>query len=231
MNEHTVVGHEEWVEQRRRLLGKEKEFTRLRDEMTRQQRALPWEAVDKEYTFDGPLGKRSLSDLFEDRSQLLVYHFMFGPAAEMGCPVCSFWADNFNPLVVHLGARDVSMVGVSQAPLAKIAAYRERMGWSFPWYSSFGSDFNFDYGVSFTAEQVDQAIYNYGMLPPGKSQREGLSVFFKDEDGDVFHTYSAYARGIDIANTAYNYLDLVPKGRDEAGRGPYWLRRHDEYAR
>jgi predicted dithiol-disulfide oxidoreductase (DUF899 family) len=154
---------------------------------------------------------------------------MFDPADEVGCPICSFWADNFDPIVLHLKARDVTMIAVSRAPFAKLAAYQERMGWSFHWVSSFENDFNFDYGVTFTPEQLDDAIYNYGTQGPANENREGTSVFVKDEDGRLFHTYSAYARGIDLVNTAYNYLDLVPKGRDEDGRGPFWVRRHDEY--
>jgi predicted dithiol-disulfide oxidoreductase (DUF899 family) len=229
MDEHEVVSHDEWLDARKRLLAEEKEFTRLRDDLTRRRLDLPWEAVDRQYVFEGAAGERTLAELFDGRAQLLVYHFMFDPGEEVGCPICSFWADNFEPVVLHLHARDVSMVAVSQAPFAKIAAYQERMGWSFPWFSSFGSDFNFDYGVSFRPEQADQPLYNYGTLPPRDTQREGLSVFYRDEQGRIFHTYSAYARGIDLVNTAYNYLDLVPKGRDEDGRGPYWVRRHDEY--
>jgi predicted dithiol-disulfide oxidoreductase (DUF899 family) len=224
-----VVGHEEWLEARKRLLAAEKEFTRARDELTRQRQALPWEPVEKEYVFDGPDGRETLADLFERRSQLLVYHFMFEPEDEAGCPGCSFWADNFDPIVVHLNARDVTMIAVSRAPLEKLEPYRRRMGWSFKWVSSFGNDFNYDYAASFRPDQRDEPVYNFGTLAPGNPSREGLSVFAKGEGGRVFHTYSAYARGIDLVNTAYNYLDLVPKGRDEDGRGFFWLRRHDEY--
>ncbi len=227
---HEVVGHDEWLVARKALLVKEKEFTRLRDELSRQRRDLPWEAVGKDYVFDGPAGKQTLAELFDGRSQLVVYHFMFEPEWDEGCPHCSFWADNFDPNVVHLNARDVTMIAVSRAPLAKLARYKERMGWSFDWVSSFGNDFNYDYGVSFTVERVDAAVYNYGTLSPGHAEREGVSVFSRDADGSVFHTYSAYARGIDMLNTAYHYLDLVPKGRDEEGRPPqYWVRRHDRY--
>ena len=225
-----VVEHEEWLEARKRLLAAEKELTRARDEVTRQRQALPWEPVEKEYVFDGPDGEETLADLFEGRSQLLVYHFMFEPEDAAGCPICSFWADNFEPVVLHLRARDVTMLAISRAPLPKLAAYKERMGWSFKWVSSFGNDFNFDYGVAFAPEQRDESVYNYGTLKPRNAAREGVSVFAKDESGRVFHTYSAYARGIDLVNTAYNYLDLVPQGRDEDGRGPFWVRRHDEYA-
>ena len=209
--------------------GGEKAFTRLRDELSEERRALPWERVEKEYVFDAPEGKRTLGELFEGRSQLVVYHFMFGPDDDVGCKSCSFWADNFNPNVVHLNARDVSFVAVSRAPLAKLIPYEERMGWSFRWVSSADSDFNFDYGASFAPEDQTSPVYNYDSLSPRGSEREGMSVFFTDAGGNVFHTYSAYARGIDLLNTAYNYLDLVPKGRDENGRSQFWVRRHDEY--
>ncbi|TML45821.1 MAG: DUF899 domain-containing protein [Actinobacteria bacterium] len=178
--------------------------------------------------FDGPDGKETLSDLFDGCGQLIVYHFMFGPDDEAGCKSCSFWADNFNPNVIHLNARDVSFAAVSRAPIESLEAYRQRMGWDFHWVSSGGTDFNFDYGVAFTPEQQDQEIYNYGSLPPRIPDREGMSVFAK-ADGSTFHTYSAYARGIDLLNTAYNYLDLVPKGRDEGDQSQSWVRRHDEY--
>lgn len=177
--------------------------------------------------------RQTLPELFDGRSQLIVYHFMFAPEWEAGCPHCSHWADNFNGGIVHLNHRDVTMVAASRAPYAKLAAYRARMGWSFKWVSSSGSDFNFDYGVSFTPQELEahQAFYNYTRQDPDVGEREGVSVFFKDDKARVFHTYSAYARGIDIFNTGYNLLDLTPKGRDEGGRGPYWVRRHDEYER
>ena len=224
----SIVGHDEWVAARKALLAKEKAFTHARDELTEQRQALPWEAVEKEYVFEGPNGQETLADLFDGCSQLIVYHFMFGPDDDVGCKSCSFWADNFNPNVVHLNARDVSFVAVSRAPFEKLEAYRRRMGWDFHWVSSGETDFNFDYGASFTPEQQEEAVYNFGSLPPRISDREGLSVFARD-DGRIYHTYSAYARGIDLVNTAYNYLDLVPKGRDEGDRGQYWVRRHDEY--
>jgi len=223
-----VVDHDQWLQARAELLDREKEFTRARDSMTSERQALPWEAVEKTYVFDGPSGTETLADLFDGRSQLVVYHFMFAPEDETGCKSCSFWADNFNPNVVHLNARDVSFAAISRAPFEKLAAYQDRMGWDFHWVSSFGTDFNFDYGVSFTPERQDEAVYNYGTLAPSNDEREGVSVFAKD-DGSIFHTYSAYARGIDLLNTAYNYLDIVPKGRDEGGRSQYWVRRHDEY--
>jgi predicted dithiol-disulfide oxidoreductase (DUF899 family) len=224
----SVVGHDEWLEARKQLLAKEKEFTRARDELTRQRQALPWESVENDYVFDGPNGNEALADLFDGRSQLIVYHFMFAPEDDVGCKSCSFWADNFNPNVIHLNARDVSFAAVSRAPLDKLEAYRERMGWNFHWVSSGATDFNFDYGVSFKPEQQGEDVYNYGTLAPRIADREGLSIFAR-EDGSIFHTYSAYARGIDLVNTAYNYLDLVPRGRDEGDQGQAWVRRHDEY--
>jgi predicted dithiol-disulfide oxidoreductase (DUF899 family) len=227
--EHEVVTHEEWLAARKELLAREKEFTRLRDELSRRRRELPWEPAGKEYVFEGAEGRRTLPELFDGRSQLVVYHFMFAPEWDEGCKSCSFWADNFDPNIVHLKARDVTMVAVSRAPYHKLVAYRERMGWSFPWYSSAETDFNADYRVTFANEERDREVYNYGSLAPRGPEREGVSVFYRDDDGRVFHTYSTYARGIDLLNTAYNYLDLVPKGRDEDGRGPFWVRRHDEY--
>ncbi len=227
---HEVVQHEAWVEARAALLAEEKEFTRRRDEISRRRRELPWEAVEHEYAFDGADGKETLIDLFAGRGQLIVYHFMFDPEDDEGCPHCSFWADSFDPVIVHLNARDTTMVAVSRAPYAKLAAYRERMGWSFKWLSSGGSDFNADLGVYFEPAQRDEPVYNYGTIAPGLADREGMSVFCKDDAGSVFHTYSAYARGIDLVNTAYNYLDLTPGGRDEEGKPPqYWVRRHDRY--
>ncbi|TMJ10862.1 MAG: DUF899 domain-containing protein [Bacillati bacterium ANGP1] len=233
MESHKVVSKDEWIEARKRLLTKEKEFTRLRDQLSQQRRDLPWEAVNKEYAFEGPNGKQTLPDLFDGRSQLIVYHFMFGPGWEAGCPHCSFWADNFNDIIVHLNQRDVTMIAVSRAPYSQLAAYKKRMGWSFKWVSSSETDFNFDYHVSFTPEEMakNAVFYNYTIQEPGDSEREGVSVFYKDPTGRVLHTYSAYARGIDMLNTAYHYLDLAPKGRDEAGHDftQFWVRRHDEY--
>jgi predicted dithiol-disulfide oxidoreductase (DUF899 family) len=187
--------------------------------------------VNKEYSFEGPNGRQTLPQLFDGRSQLIVYHFMFGPGWDAGCPHCSHWADNFDSVIVHLNHRDVTMVAVSRAPYEKLAAYQKRMGWNFKWLSSGNTDFNFDYNVSFTPEELakKEVFYNYTMQSPGPSEREGVSIFFKDSSGSVFHTYSTYARGIDLLNVDYQYLDLVPKGRDESGRGPHWVRRHDEY--
>lgn len=233
MEDHPVVSHEEWLSARTTFLAKEKEFTRLRDELNRQRRELPWEIVEKEYVFEGADGKQTLPELFDGKSQLMVYHFMFDPSWEAGCPHCSFWADNFNPIVVHMNQRDVTMIAVSRAPYAKLAAYRKRMGWDFKWVSSSATDFNFDYRVSFTAEELEkkEAAYNFKTLRPGMAEREGASVFYKDPAGRVFHTYSTYARGIDMLNTAYHYIDLAPKGRDEGDRNQFWVRRHDEYGR
>jgi len=231
-----IVSEEEWLEARKALLKKEKEFTTSRDQLSQQQRDLPWVAVNKEYVFEEQNGKQTLSELFDGRSQLIVYHFMFDPTWEAGCPSCSFWADNFNGIIMHLNHRDVTMIAVSRAPYSKLAEYQKRMGWDFKWVSSYDTDFNFDYHVSFTQDEFakNEAFYNYLAYAPRKvntADREGVSVFYKDPAGRVFHTYSAYARGIDMLNVAYNYLDLVPKGRDEAGHDfpQFWVRRHDEY--
>ena len=230
---HKVVSAAAWNAARRKFLAKEKAFTRLRDKLARERRALPWEAIAKEYSFEGRDGRQTLAELFEGRSQLVVYHFMFGPDWAAGCPHCSRWADSFDGAIVHLNQRDVTMVAVSRAPWAKLAAYHKRMGWRFKWLSSHGSDFNFDFGVSFTPAQMKakKAFYNFVLQDPGPDEREGVSVFHKDARGRIFRTYSTYARGIDNLNVDYQYLDLVPKGRDEGGRGPYWVRRHDEYPR
>jgi predicted dithiol-disulfide oxidoreductase (DUF899 family) len=234
MTEHAVVSHEEWLAARKALLAEEKDFTQRRDELSRRRRELPWEPVTDEYVFAGENGPETLAELFGDRSQLVVYHFMYPEDWEAGCPSCSFWADSFDPNVVHLAARDIRLVAVSKAPLEKLLAYRERMGWTFHWVSSFDNDFNGDFRVGFTPEEQDDPVYNYGGNVPGMAEREGVSVFVKDADGAVFHTYSAYARGIDVLNAAYNYIDLTPKGRDEVGQGTFpqfWVRRHDEYDR
>jgi predicted dithiol-disulfide oxidoreductase (DUF899 family) len=230
---HPVVSHEEWLSTRTAFLAREKEFTRLRDELSRQRRELPWEKVDKQYVFDGPNGKETLAELFENRGQLVVYHFMFPPEDDEGCPHCSFWADNFNGIGVHLNHRDVTFVAISRAPLAKIEQFKQRMGWSFKWVSSFQSDFNYDYQASFPPEAVQSGavFYNYTHMDTGMMDREGASVFYKDENGAVFHTYSCYARGIDMLNGTYHFLDLVPKGRDEQGLDDpqAWVRHHDKY--
>jgi predicted dithiol-disulfide oxidoreductase (DUF899 family) len=228
-----VVSRKEWLAARKALLTKEKKFTRLRDQLSQERRQLPWVKVDKDYAFDGAQGKETLPELFDGRSQLIVYHFMFGPDWDVGCKHCSFWADNFDRIIVHLNHRDVTMVAVSRAPYRKLESYKKRMGWNFKWVSSGNTDFNFDYHVSFTPEEEakKKAFFNYKIQDPDSSDREGASVFFKDAKGNVFHTYSTYARGIDMVNAAYHYLDLVPKGRDEGKSGPSWLCRHDEYDR
>ncbi len=228
---HRVVSHDEWMAARAAFLAREKAFTRERDALTLERQHLPWEAVTKEYVFAGPRGRETLADLFAGRSQLIVYHFMFEPAAKAGCPHCSRWADGFNGAIVHLNQRDVTMVVVSRAPYEKLEAYRQRMGWTFKWVSSHASDFNYDFQASFTPEEVarKQATYNFVTQDPGTTSREGLSVFARDGEGRVFHTYSAYARGIEQFSVDYHLLDLVPKGRDEGGRGPYWVKRKDEY--
>ncbi|HEX3499723.1 MAG TPA: DUF899 domain-containing protein [Stellaceae bacterium] len=235
MTDHQVVTSEEWLAARRQLLAKEKEFTRLRDQLSRARRDLPWEKVAKNYVFDGPAGPETLAQLFDGRSQLVVYHFMFGPDWDSGCKSCSFWADNFERNVVHLAARDVTLVAVSRAPFTKLDAFRKRLGWTFKWVSSGGNDFNFDYHVSFTADELGKGdtYYNYGWAKSSASERPGISVFFRDGDA-IFHTYSCYERGLDMMNAAYHYLDLVPRGRDEADRrnGPQgWVRYRDSYGR
>ncbi len=233
MENHAVVASAKWLEARKRLLAKEKDFTRLRDQLSQERRDLPWERVEKEYVFAGPTGNETLSELFAGRHQLIIYHFMFDPSWEEGCEHCSFWADNFDGGVVHLNQRDVTFVAVSRAPLNKLEAFKQRMKWSFKWVSSFATDFNYDYHVSFTPEQLasGEASYNYTLGNPGVAEREGISVFYKDQNGEVFHTYSAFARGIDMVNGAYQFLDLVPKGRDEAGHDDpqHWVRHHDTY--
>jgi predicted dithiol-disulfide oxidoreductase (DUF899 family) len=230
---HQIVSSAEWIEARKQLLAEEKEFNRLRDRLTERRRNMPWEAVKKEYSFDGPNGKRTLAELFAGRTQLIVYHFMFAPDWEEGCKSCSFWADNFNGIDVHLRRRDVTFIAISRAPLAKLQGYAKRLGWTFPWYSSEGSKFNFDYHVSFTPQQIatGEALYNYAALQHKMSDLVGISVFAKNEAGEVFHTYSTYSRGVDMLNCAYHYLDLVPKGRDEGGlkHTMEWVRRHDQY--
>jgi predicted dithiol-disulfide oxidoreductase (DUF899 family) len=227
---HTIVDHDAWLASRVELLEREKAFTRARDELTAARRDLPWERVEKPYRFEHADGMRTLPELFDGRSQLIVYHFMYPADWDAGCKSCSYWADNFDPIIVHLNARDVTMVAVSIAPLPMIEAYQRRMGWSFRWYSSAGSEFNRDFNVSFTPQGAEQGdYYNYRVRPTGVTEREGMSVFYQDDAGDVYHTYSAYERGIDMFNTAYHYLDTVPKGRDEDGRSQHWVRRHDEY--
>lgn len=227
------VSHDEWIAARKEFLKKEKEFTRRRDELSRLRRALPWEKVEKSYEFQSPTGMVSLSDLFGGRSQLVIYHFMLGPGWKEGCPSCSYISDHFDGMTIHLANRDVTLAVVSRAPISEIEAFKHRMGWKFRWLSSNASDFNFDYQVSLKPEEAGekQVYYNYEMMEFPAEERPGLSVFAKDASGAIFHTYSTYARGLDILVGAYNFLDLVPKGRDEAGlkHTMAWVRHHDKY--
>ena len=229
-----VATREEWQARRLALLAREKELSRLRDEISRDRRALPWVPVEEEYVFDTPEGPRSLAELFGSRSQLLVYHLMFGPDWTEGCTSCSFWIDGFDGVAVHLAHRDVELVAVSRAPLDQLEADKRRMGWRIRWVSSLGNRFNFDFGVSFTQEQQQRgADYNYAPIARPRDELPGVSVFAKDAEGTVYHTYSCYSRGLDHLNNAYQLLDLVPKGRDEQDL-PWpmaWLRRHDAYDR
>src|ERR1700676_2895268 len=228
--DHEVVSEAEWLKARKKLLSKEKKFTRMQDELSLERRSLPWVKVTKNYVFDGPKGKETLADLFEERSQLVIYHFMFAPDDKAGCPHCSLRADGFNGINEHLKQRDVTMIAVSRAPYKKLEAYKKRMGWSFKWVSTGDTDFNFDYHVAFTPDEMakKKAFFNYTMQDPGPPDREGHSVFFRGKRGEIFHSYSCYDRGNDMLNIHYHYLDMVPKGRDENGRGPYWVRRRDE---
>jgi predicted dithiol-disulfide oxidoreductase (DUF899 family) len=233
MQPHKVVSREEWIEARKAHMAHEKEFTRARDALSAARRALPWVKVDKDYVFDGPAGKVTLGDLFKGKSQLVVQHVMFAPEWDAACKSCSFWVDGFERMVPHLAARDTAMAAVSRAPLAKLEAFKKRMGWTFDWVSSETNDFNYDYGVSFTQEQINSgaAKYNYGGSPVYGDELPGISVFYRDEAGDIFHTYSCFARGLDMMNAAYQYLDLTPLGRHEEGL-PYpmdWVRLRDQY--
>jgi len=230
---HPVVSGDQWIAARKALLAREKELTRLRDQIARERRALPWVRIEKHYVFDAPEGRRTLADLFEGRRQLLVQHFMFGPGWEQGCPSCSFMADHTDGMNVHLAQRDLALVAVSRAPLADIERFRRRMGWQFKWVSSNGSDFNHDFGVSFTPEEMarGEVRYNYVVQPFPAEEAPGVSVFYKDDAGAVFHTYSAYGRGVEVMMGTYNLLDLTPKGRDENGLSyaMEWVRHHDRY--
>jgi predicted dithiol-disulfide oxidoreductase (DUF899 family) len=224
-----IVSHEEWLKAQQAHLAKEKEFTRRRDELARQRRELPWEKVEKNYVFDAPEGKVALADLFDGKSQLIVQHFMFGPDWNEGCPSCSFWTDNFNGVDVHLAHRDTAFVLVSRAPIAKLEAYRERMGWTVRWVSSLNNDFNFDYAVSFQPDEQGKK-YNLDTVKPYGQENPGLSAFRKDEDGAIYRTYSTYARGLDVLNGTYHLLDMTSKGRDEDPKHPMaWVKRHDRY--
>ncbi|HLI21561.1 MAG TPA: DUF899 domain-containing protein [Stellaceae bacterium] len=234
MTDRAIVSHDEWLAARKRLLAEEKAFTKARDRLSAARRELPWERIE-DYVFAGPQGEVRLSDLFRGRSQLIIYHFMFHPDWNAACKSCSFWADNFERIVVHLNARDTNLAAVSRAPIDKLDAFKRRMGWSFEWVSCGAAGaFNRDFGVYFAPDETKQpgANYNYGSSRFGLEDAPGLSVFAKDAAGRLYHTYSTYARGLDMLNAAYHYLDIVPKGRDEAGtqgmRG--WLRLRDEYA-
>ncbi len=228
-----IVTREEWLKQRIDLLAAEKDFTKKRDALSKRRRELPWVKIDKDYVFDGPSGCQSLEDLFDGRSQLIVYHFMFAPDWENPCKSCSFWADHFDGAVPHLNARDVSFVAVSRAPRSKLKAFAERMGWKFKWLSSQDSSFNFDFDVSFEPKAMADGttVYNYAKTKVPLSELQGVSVFARGPEGAVYHTYSCFGRGQDLINGAYNFLDLTPKGRDEDSL-PFtmaWVRYHDEY--
>jgi predicted dithiol-disulfide oxidoreductase (DUF899 family) len=229
----TVVSEEKWLAARRELLRKEKEYTKLGDQLAVRRRELPWEKITKAYTFESPEGTVTLADLFEGRSQLMVQHFMLGPGWEEGCKACSFMMDHFNPTVPHLNARDVSFAAISHAPLAEILPFKTRMGWAVNWVSSHGTDFNRDFHVSFTENEVarGQVDYNYTKMDFPKTEAPGISVFARDSKGTVYHTYSTYGRGVDVIMGTYHLLDLVPKGRDEDGLeyGMEWMRHHDRY--
>ena len=234
LENHPVVSRDHWIAARKALLARERELTHLRDQIARERRALPWVRIEKDYVFDAPEGRRTLASLFEGRRQLIVQHFILGPGWAQGCPSCSYMADHVDGMSVHLAHRDVSFVAVSRAPLAEIERFRERMGWRFKWLSSNANDFNVDFGVSFTPEQQarNEVTYNYATQPFQSEELPGISVFYKDEAGDVFHTYSTYRRGVEVMMGTYNLLDLTPAGRGERNV-PYkmeWVRHHDRYA-
>ncbi len=226
-----VATREEWLKARTSLLAAEKEFTHQRDALSARRRAMPWVKIDKDYVFDAPTGPVKLSDLFAGRSQLVVYHFMFAPEAEIGCKSCSFWADHFDGAIPHLNARDTSFVAISRGPIAKLQRQAKRLGWKFPWVSSGGNTFNYDFAVSFEPDANGEALYNYEKQKVPFKDLQGVSIFVKSEDGAIYHAYSTYGRGQDILNGAYNILDMTPKGRDE-DELPYpmaWVKLHDEY--
>jgi predicted dithiol-disulfide oxidoreductase (DUF899 family) len=229
---HTVMGAAEWLVARKELLKKEKELTHLRDEISRRRLELPWQKIEKKYLFEGPTGRQTLADLFEGRSQLMIYHFMLGPGWKEGCPSCSYLADHFDGMRVHLAARDIHLAVVSRAPWPEIEAFQKRMEWKFPWVSSNGTDFNLDYQVSATpgTKADEKVLYNYEMQVFPAEERPGLSAFYKD-GGEIFHTYSTYARGLDILVGAYNFIDMSPLGRNEQGlkHTMAWVRHHDKY--
>jgi predicted dithiol-disulfide oxidoreductase (DUF899 family) len=228
-----VVSQAEWLAARKQLLQKEKELTHLKDAVSAERRKLPWVKVERNYIFDGPHGKVTLADLFDGKSQLIIYHFMFGPDWQEGCPSCSFNMDHTDGALPHLAQRDVSFAAISRAPYPKLEAFKKRMGWRFPWVSSNANDFNRDYHVVFSKEELatGKVEYNYELAPFPSEEAPGISVFYKDENGNIFHTYSAYARGTESTVGTYNYLDYVPKGRDEDSL-PFtmaWVRHHDRY--
>jgi predicted dithiol-disulfide oxidoreductase (DUF899 family) len=228
-----IVSHADWLAARKTLLQKEKELTHLRDAVSRERLELPWEEVENDYVFEGPNGKVTLAELFLGKSQLIIYHFMFGPEWKEGCPSCSLLADHYDGSIPHLRERDITLAVVSRAPMAKIAEFKKRMGWKFPWVSSYHSAFNYDYHVSFSKEQKDsgQMEYNYTVGPFPSEEAPGASVFYKDADGTIYHTYSSFGRGLDSFIGAYNFLDISPKGRDEEGLSfpMAWVRHHDRY--
>lgn len=228
-----VGSREDWLVQRKTLLAREKAFNKSRDALSAARRDLPWVPVTRPYLFEGASGQNTFADLFDGKSQLIVYHFMYGADWDAGCKSCSYWIDNFDGIQNHLAARDTALVLVSSAPYETLAAYRKRLGWTLPWFSAQGPGFNQDYGISFTPEQMqpDAANYNYRQTTMPSSEMPGASVFVKDDGGDIYHTYSTYSRGLDMLNGAYHLLDLTPKGRDENGLPGTmsWLRRHDEY--
>lgn len=232
MENRKVVSQKEWIVARKKLLVNEKKFSKLRDDMNLQRRKLPWVKIEKDYIFDGPKGKVPLADLFGSKSQLIVYHFMFGPGWGEGCPHCSFWADHYDSVNLHIGQRDTALAVVSRAPWKEIAPFKKRMGWKFNWVSSLNTSFNFDLNVSFTPEQIRNrtAIYNFAPLDMKIDEREGVSAFYKDKDGQIYRTYSAYARGIDLMNTTYNFIDLTAKGRDEKpDQAQDWVKYKERY--
>ncbi|HUB13399.1 MAG TPA: thioredoxin family protein [Acetobacteraceae bacterium] len=230
---HRIVCRDDWIAERKVLLAREKELTRLRDQVARERRALPWVRIDKNYIFATPEGPRTLAGLFDGRRQLMVQHFMLAPGWEEGCPSCSFMADHNDGMTVHLANRDVTLVAISRAPLAEIERFRRRMGWRFPWVSSHGTTFNYDFGVSFTPEEVAKGVlnYNFGPWPFSYAEWPGVSVFFRDDMDAVFHTFSTYGRGVEVMMGTYNMLDLTPKGRDEreVEYKMEWVRHHDRY--
>jgi predicted dithiol-disulfide oxidoreductase (DUF899 family) len=234
MQPHKIVSQQEWIEARKALLAREKEFTHARERLSEERRALPWVKVEKPYLFDSIDGRKTLADLFKGRPQLVVQHFMFAPEWNEGCKSCSFWADGYERMIPHLAARDTSFAAVSRAPLEKLETFKKRMGWTFDWVSSGPSDFNYDFAVSFTPDQIGSGdkLYNFGTSRFGSEEAPGISVFYRDQAGNTFHTYSCFARGTDMMNAAYHYLDLTPLGRHEEGL-PYpmdWVRLRDQYA-